>query len=261
MTKPPYTTQLQAGLGLIPETQRLLHIWQPGMDGQALLHTALASGQFPNMTGRRLRNIIIEAFARRYLIEDALPARLMKMLNEQISTNDFKQLLFIYTCRANRILADYVRNVFWERYLAGGSEITKAETREFIERAISDGTTTTRWSESTIVRIGRYLLGACADFELLGSTKNDARPIQSFRPALLVSSFLAHDLHLKGFGDNAVLNHEDWQLFGFEPEDVLAELKQLALRGEMIVQSASTVVQISWKIETMEDLANGFANG
>ena len=44
---PKYTTQLQAGLGLVPETFKLLAAWEPGMSGQDLFKAALASGDFP----------------------------------------------------------------------------------------------------------------------------------------------------------------------------------------------------------------------
>jgi len=260
VTKPPYTTQLQAGLGLIPETQRLLELWSPGMSRSDLLTTALASGEFPNVTARRLRNVITEAFASRYLIDETLPARLLQVLNRKISTADLKQLFFLYTCRANRVLADFVREVYWDKYSAGSSTISKTDSLEFIERAVRDGVTTTHWSASTMTRVASYLLGACSDFGLLGSMRQGARQIHPVRPTPLVSSFLAHDLHFKGFGDNALMDHEDWRLFGLEPDDVLEELKRLALRGEVIVQSAGTVVHISWRNENMEEVANGFAD-
>jgi hypothetical protein len=38
-----YTTQLQAGLGLVPETQKLLAVWRDGMSGQELLKAALGA--------------------------------------------------------------------------------------------------------------------------------------------------------------------------------------------------------------------------
>ena len=50
-----YTTQLQAGLGLVHETRLLLDIWQSGMTPTDLKLEALRSGQFPNVTARRLR--------------------------------------------------------------------------------------------------------------------------------------------------------------------------------------------------------------
>jgi hypothetical protein len=42
---------------------------------------------------------------------------------------------------------------------------------------------------------------------------------------------------------------------------VLQELKRLALRGEIIVQSASAVIQIGWKHKRMEDLAHVLVEG
>ena len=75
-----YTTQLQAGLGLVRETAKLLELWQPGMVGQDLLKAALASGAFSTMSARRLRNIIIEAFCPRYLVNGSEPAGLLKSL-------------------------------------------------------------------------------------------------------------------------------------------------------------------------------------
>ena len=73
-----YTTQLQAGLGLIPETRLLLSLWKPGMSSPALYQAVLKSGEFPNVSARRLRNIVRECFAPRYLVADGRPAQYLK---------------------------------------------------------------------------------------------------------------------------------------------------------------------------------------
>jgi hypothetical protein len=57
----PYTTQLQAGLGLVNETKTLLDLWSPGMSATQLHQVALESGRFPTVTARRLRNIVLSA--------------------------------------------------------------------------------------------------------------------------------------------------------------------------------------------------------
>ena len=260
MKEQSYTTKLQAGLGLIPETQKLLDLWKPGMDTPALLQTALSSGEFPTMTARRLRNIVSEGFAPRYMVNGAGPAKVLQNLNGNISSQEQTQLFFLFTCRATRILADFVRQVYWARYAAGSASVSKEDAVEFVEAAVQDGRTTTPWSESTIRRVSSYLLGASTDFGMLGPINGGARLIQPFRPTLFISSFLAHDLHFKGYGDNAVLNHDDWALFGLDPDDVHAEFKQLALRGELILQSAGGVVHIAWKNKNMGELENGFVN-
>jgi hypothetical protein len=256
-----YTTQLQAGLGLVPETLKLLAIWEPGMAGQDLLKVALASGDFPTMTARRLRNIIIEAFSPRYLVDGGAPARLLKRLSESLTREDFRSFCFLFTCRANPILGDFVRQVYWPRYSAGGSLVSKEDSLQFVSSAVSNGRTTSRWSETTIIRVARYLLGACADFGLLGAMKGGARSISTYRITPNVASILAHDLHFRGLGDSALLRSPDWGLFGLEAEDALGELKRLSLRGELIVQSAGGVTQVSWKHKSLEELTDALTQG
>jgi Putative inner membrane protein (DUF1819) len=262
LNAPQYTTQLQAGLGLIPETMRLLALWQPpDMSGQELLRDALASGEFPKVSARRLRNIVIEAFVPRYLVDEAAPARLLKALVGRVPAAEFRHLLFLYSCRANPILADFVREIYWSRYAAGAQSVEKDDAVLFVQRAIARGRTATHWAPSTIVRVSNYLMGAAADFGLLGPMKQRARSILPYRISSLTVSVLAHDLHAKGFGDNALIRHPDWTLFGVEPDDVLQELRHLALRGEIIVQSAAATTHIGWKYKTLEELAHGLAEG
>jgi Putative inner membrane protein (DUF1819) len=172
-----------------------------------------------------------------------------------------RQILFLYTSRANPILMDFITEVYWLRYGAGAQAVTKDEARSFIRRAVGRGRTTTRWAESTIIRVSTYLLGICADYGLLGTMRADARPIIPFRITPVMTSVLAHELHFRGLGDSAVVHHSDWGLFGLEPTDVLQELKRLALRGEIIVQSAATITQIGWKYKSMEELAHVHAEG
>lgn len=115
----PYMTQLQAGLGLVNETKTLLDLWAPGMTANQLHQVALESGRFPNVTARRLRNIVVECFAPRYLVASGTPARCLKCLATVISTADLTQLLLVFTSRANPILGDFVRQVYWARYAGG----------------------------------------------------------------------------------------------------------------------------------------------
>jgi hypothetical protein len=258
----PYTTKLQAGLGLIPETYRLLAHWQPGMSPAELHRIALQSGDFSTMTARRLRNIVIEAFAPRYLVDAGQPAALLKTLVDgNVGRQEIRRLFFLYTCRANPILADFVKQVYWAKHEAGEAAVAKADALDFTRDAVAAGLTTRAWSESTVIRVSRYLLGTCADFGLLGAMENAARPIQPFGATPLVSAILAHDLHFKGTGDAALLDNEDWRLFGLQSEDVLAELKRLAQQGGIIVQSAGSIVRISWKIGSLEALADEFVQG
>ena len=257
----PYTTQLQAGLGLVHETKTLLGLWAPGMSANQLHQVALESGRFPNVTARRLRNIVVECFAPRYLVAGGTPAMHLKRLAEVISTADLTQLLLLFTSRANTILGDFVRQVYWARYAGGYTHVTNEDARAFVERGIDDGKTVKRWSETTVRRVSAYLTGCCADYGMLERGLRSSRRILPFRISPTVVAYLAYELHLAGFGDNALLTHEDWQLFGLAREDVLEEIKRLSLKGLLIVQAAGDVTRISWKQPDMEALCDVLAQG
>ncbi len=257
----PYTTQLQAGLGLVTETKTLLDLWSPGVSAQALYQVALASGRFPTVTARRLLNLVVEGFAPRYLVAGGAPAAQLKHLSPRLTTADLTPLLFLHTCRAHPILGDFVRQLYWPRYAAGYTQLGNEEARAFVQRGIDDGRTLKRWSASTVQRVAAYLTGCCADFGLLEPGPRSSRRLLPYRIPSAAAAYLAHELHFAGCGDNAVLAHDDWRLFGLAREDVLEEIKRLSRHGWFIVQAAGEVIRISWHQPAMEAFCHVLAQG
>ncbi|WP_454009411.1 BrxA family protein [Aeromonas sp. Marseille-Q7275] len=253
-----YTTQLQAGLGLLEETRQLLQVYQPGMGTSQLYEAALASGRFPLVTARRLRNIVAECFAPRYMRDPHLTARL-KSLVDRFTTAELNQLLFIYTARANLVLADFVREVYWVRYSAGRNDLQLEDARTFVANSVREGKTQKPWSETTIKRISSYLMGCCADYGLLITTGRNQRSIAAYRILPKVAAYLAYDLKFSGLGDNQIVSSADWNLFGLERADVRDQFKRLSLQGLLIFQAASDVVHIGWTYKSMEELIDVIA--
>ena len=260
-TEHPFTTQLQAGLGLFDETRTLLELWHPGMNGNLLKQAALASGRFPGMTARRLRNIVIESFAPRYLVDDAQPARILKRLQGLLAPVDLRQLILLYTCRATPILGSFICEVYWPNYAAGAAAMDNDGARAFVQRGVDDGKTATRWSEGTVKRVARYLTSACADFGLLEPGTRSQRRILRIRVSAQVVALLAHDLHFRGIADNALLAHPDWALYGLDRHDVLEEFRRLALHNLWIVQAAGDAAHIGWLQKDMETVCDVIAKG
>jgi hypothetical protein len=261
MTQGHYTTNLAMGLGLIEETKILLDAWVPSMSRADLFNKVLNSGLLQNLSAYRLKNVVTRCFAPRYLSEDGQPAKQLKLIKDQITTSEFSQILFYYTSLANPIFFDFVVQVYWEKYASGLDVVSRSDAERFILRAIDDGKTPSRWSEGQVLRTGRYLTGCCGDFGLLGERKVSDWKILRFEILTKVFAYLAHDLHFQGLGDNAILSHESWQLFGLERDDVLEEMKQLSLKGFVIIQSAGDVVRISWKNSNMEELCDVLTTG
>jgi Putative inner membrane protein (DUF1819) len=229
------------------------------MDVPSLYQAALNSGRFPNVSARRLKNIVVECFASRYLVDDGAPAKHLKKLEHALTSPELTQLLFLYTCRANRILADFVRQVYWDRYMAGHESISNQDAKAFVIQAMQDGKTRKLWSASMIKNVSSYLTGCCADYGLLEKGRKSSRKILSFRLASKVAAYLAYDLHFVNLGDNRVIGHEDWALFGLDRSDVRNELKRLSLKGYVIIQSAGDVTRIGWHYNCMEGLTDAIA--
>jgi hypothetical protein len=249
-----YTTQLQAGLGVIDETRILLDLWQPDMKSSDLYQAALDSGYFPNVTARRLRNIVAECFAPRYLVKGDYPAAILKELINSLSSTELTQLFFLFTSRANTILADFVKQVYWQKYAGGQDTISTDDAKDFVVEANQNGKTIRYWSDSTIKRVSTYLTGCCAAFGMLEKGRKSVRKIFPFRVHPNTVAFLAYDLHFARVGDNALISHPDWGLFGFQKEDLKEELKRLSLKGFFIIQSAGDVISIGWNYKRWEEL-------
>lgn len=249
-----YTTQLQAGLGMVPETLDLLRLWKPGVIPARLVKEVIETGLFSRATARRARNLVVEMFAPRYLVGRGQAAARLKFLNEhRFPQEAMSQLCFLYTARAQQIFADFVVEIYWPKYSGGAPSISRQDAEKFVHHALDSGRTAMRWSNSTVKRVSGYLLGCCADFGLLASSGRGERTIQRFSMRPEAALYLAHELHFSGTSDTAIIKHRDWLLFGFEPGEVLNRLKSLSHDGHFVVQSSGEFVQISWKYQTMED--------
>jgi hypothetical protein len=250
----PYTTQLQAGLGMIPETMDLLRLWEPGMIPARLAEKVIQDGLFSRTTARRARNLAVEMFAPRYLGNQGEAAARLKCLQEQRFPHEaMVQLCFLYTARAQRIFADFVVEVYWSKYSGGASVVTRSDAENFVLRALDSGRMAVRWSETTVRRVSGYLLGCCADFGLVADCGRSERTIQRFSIRPEVALYLAHDLHFAGVSDTAIIQHRDWLLFGFAPGEVINRLKSLSHDGHFLVQSSGELVQISWRYRSMNE--------
>jgi hypothetical protein len=261
-TNDTYTTQLQAGLGMVAETLALLRVWEPGMLPSRLAERAVEVGVFSRATARRTRNLATEMFAPRYLTSNGLAAeRLQCLVAHQAPPEAISQICFLYTARAQRIFAEFVTDVFWPRYHANAGSLSRKEAEAFVRFAMDSGRMTKRWAESTVKRVSGYLIGCCTDFGLLADANRSDRIIQRFRLRPDVAVYLAYDLHFAGLGSQAVVHSNDWRLFGLDIQEVIGVLKGVAQDGHLLVQSSGELVDIAWKYPSMKECLHAIAQG
>lgn len=255
-----YTTQLQAGLGMMSETLDLLRAVEPGDTASKLADRIVSTGLFARTTARRARNIVAEMFAPRFLIDGDQPARnLAKIIGLGSSTDDVRQIFFLQTARAQAVFGDFVKYVYWPRYAAGALSINRAEAETFIRRALDEGRMQKRWTETTIQRVSGYILGCCSDFGLLEKAGRNSKKIQRFTIRPKIALYLTYDLHFVGLSDKGIIGHPDWKLFGIETQEVLEQIKRLSHDGHLMVQSSADLVQVSWKYRSMEEVARAIS--
>lgn len=256
-----YTTELSKGQGMVSETLALLRIWEPGMNVADLKALAVEEGVIGRATALRVKDIVGRVFAPRYLTDSGKPAIYMKkLLDLGVSPERLNQVFLIYTCRAHDLLHDFITEVYWTKFATGATQITRKDALDFLESAVNIGLIPTRWSESMMLRVARYLTGCLSDFRLTGLDVNGSREILPFRIDDATAVFLAHDLHFSGCTDTSILENPDWRLFGLDSIEVRYELERIS-NGHFILQFSGELLKVSWNYRTMEEALDAIASG
>ncbi len=254
-----YTAELSKGQGIIEESVAVLRVWEPGMSAADLKEKVKSEGVIDRPTALRVEDIVGRLFVPRFLAEAGAPAARLKLLLEKgMPISALQQLFFLYAARTHAILRDFVTEVYWPKYAAGVHIVTRQDAIDFVERAKDTGFVSPPWSQSTTVRMARYVATALADFGLLGKDHAGRREILPFRMSTFTGRYLAYDLHFRTRDDTAVQNAPDWQYFGLDALDVRRELEQIA-GNHFIVQYAGDLVRISWMYPTMEEALHAIA--
>jgi hypothetical protein len=260
-TPAAYNTNLSKAQGLVPETMELLGLWRPGMSAQELRAQVKQTGALGLATDARISDVVSRGFAQRYLVEGGRPAAwLSRMAGSAVSRGAIHQVILIYTARHNCVFHDFLTEVFWRKAASDSGEVTKEDTRDFLERAAACGRIAPRWSDSMMERVTRYLLGTLADFRMITVNRHGRR--QAHPPAILPETllFLAYDLHFHGLDDRDIPPHPDWKLFGLMPGQVISLLEREAAKGHLQVQNAGQLLRIEWNHPDMEHVIDALTH-
>ncbi len=249
-----YTTQFQAGLGMLDECRLFTELWEPGKTNRELEVKVLEEGILPNVTARRVRNLVSEMWSPRFSKEDFKPAKDLKRLIDYLSRNSFSQFVCLFTARAQLIFREFLTDLYWPIFESGRSIMDREEIKDFIIHAMDEGKTQQRWSESTVHRVTGYLSGVAIDFDYLN--KDGSSAFELYPPSIdnKLAIYLAYDLHFKNLSDSAVLSHEDWRLWGMNSEDVFRQLQYLGRSGHFTLQGSTDIVRLNWTYKTIEEV-------
>jgi hypothetical protein len=245
---------------MIPETLALLNLWTPEMSVAELKDLALRDGVIGRATALRVQDIVGRVFAPRYLCDDGRPAvQLKQLLSLGADPRTLNAAFLIHTARAHAVLHDFIREVYWPMYRSGSRSVSRSDSLAFLDRAMNLGRISPRWSAVMTQRTARNLTGCLEDFEMVGPDRAGAREILDFPMDRFAVLYLAHDIHFSGFSDTALVEHEDWGLFGLSVFEVRKALERVAT-GLLIPQFSGELVRITWNSGTMEEALRGIAS-
>ncbi len=185
--------------------------------------------------------------------------RLKKLMDNGLPRKLFSEVLFLYAARADRLLYDFTTEVFWPACRRRRSMLTRDDVMAFIAEATDAGRIAQAWSSKVQVKIARAVLSTLRDVGFLREERRGHREIVSYYLSDEGVAYLAHELHDTGLSDSPMSEHPDWRLFGLDRGRVLGRLDNLAEDQGMLVQRAGSVVRITWRYESVEELIDGLA--
>lgn len=260
-TEARYSLELLKVTGMIPETLQLLQRWSPGMSAQELAQAAIPEGLLGKASASRVKDLVYQGFAKRYLRPGEHVARTLKNLVERgIPLTALRQLLLLYTCRQQALLRDFLLDVYWPKSREGRSVVTADDIRGFILSAFGTERAPRRWSEAIVAKLTRSIPKCLTDFGLLGPYRPAGRDILAFRIEAFTILYLAYEAHFSGVSDTAILFLSDWACFGLAGHEVVAEFRRAAAtHDDFILQYSGELARLSWKHKTMEEFLHAHA--
>ena len=251
--KRAYNSNLLKGTGLIQETLTLVECYEGDESVLDFHKRILESGLLSKSTENRVKDIVRNVFAGRYLGYDLpIPIYLKEMRDNYTSMDVITQLFYIYTCRANPVLADFISEIYFPLSRKSYSALKASDPKDFIRQALTDGRIPVSWSDSTVNKVSEHIIATLIDFRLIEKNKN----ILPYRLIELSANYLLHELHFRGFSDYDIWHHEDWKLFGLSEGEVIREIEKISFSGSFIFQFSGELLRISWQYKNMKEFIN-----
>jgi hypothetical protein len=255
-----YTIAICKGSALLGETKALLRVWRQGEALASFTDRVLHEDVLGRATAYRVKDIVRRVFARRFLFPNSAAAEHLKTLVRRgLLGRRFSDICLLYAARHDDLLRDIIVGLYWPALTDGRLELSVKDVVEFLRQAEGDGFMPEPWSEAVKLKVARGLLKALADFGFLREVGRGRRETVLYRPTDGVIVYLAYDLHFTGSTDSGLVRHPDWKLFGMGERDVVAAMDRLTAEGWWLLQAAGSVVRITWKFRSMQEVVDALA--
>jgi hypothetical protein len=236
-----YSARNSSKGALIAEAMAVFRALASGRALEDVQHASLA-GRLFRQKARETRRRIWQALNWRFFIWEPpawVTADLANASVDPASEKEFVGLVYLHSVRRDRLTFDFVTQALWRLWRSDVRTIRRDDVMDFMAEKISSHSS--RWRESTRVKVAGNVLSALRDFGLLSGVQK--KVLQRPYVDLGVVLHLCRLLDAEGLRGRALLEAQDWRLFLWDIQDTTQALAQLAQRGDLrFERSGQTVV-------------------
>ena len=251
-----YSSKIIKAGALLADTKTLLSDW----DTEASVHENIKRIRHENIFGKASRSRvedIVAIFRQRYLLEEPVIKALVVLVRNRFPAASLDRILYFHAAQADRLLHDVVTEVLLPQNSRGITDIHVREVEKVLAKWVTQGRTSSHWSEPTIRRVAQGVLSALRDFGVLQGAANK-RIAPTYLP---VEAFAYVAFYLKQHQPSGakLLELLDWKLFCLPREGVERCLFEAHQNHLLEYHAAGTVTRLTFPASSLEEYAHVLA--
>lgn len=251
-----YTTKIIKASALLSDTKTLLAHWDKQLSVRENLDRFRSENLFGKASRSRIEDILA-IFRQRYLAEEGVVKALVCLVQHAFPSQALDRILFFHAARNDRLLHDIVTEVLVHQKRQGLADIDPSDIQRVLRKWVSEGRTTSEWSEPTTRRVTQGLLSTLRDFGVLEGATN--KRIAAVYLPTEAFAYIVFYLKQHATSGSKLLDHDDWKLFFLPHEGVERFLLEAHQRGLLEYHAAGSVTRIDFPADTLEEFAHVLA--
>lgn len=243
-----YTVNIQKGGALLDDTRRLLEAWDILQTPEANLER-IASGNLLGKTTRRRSDDILMRILRPRLVSPG-PQVIPAMRELLYQGRSLTEALYFEAANDDLLLGAFAEGPMNDWYESGRTGIAIEEVTNWLAGESSAGRAP-EWTPTVRIKVGRGLLAALRDFEVLEGAVR--KTFASPRMTLPGFTYVAYRLHEAGLSSRAIAESRVWRRWLLDASHVDDLFAQAARAHVLTYGSVGSSVRIDWHVHQLEE--------
>ena len=248
-----YSSKIIKAGALLPDTRTMLAQWNEACSVTENIERLRRENVFGKASRSRVEDILA-IFRQRYFRQADTSKALITLAHSSMSVVSLNQVLYFYATQADPLLHDVVTEVLYPFHTQGRNAIHPLDMQHVIARWVDEGKTTTRWSDTTIIRVARELMATLRDFGILEGANH--KRLAPMHVPVDVFAYVAFFLRQHQPSSTHLLEHPEWQLFLLTPQ--MIERFFIEAHQERLLEyyAAGSIVRVTFPTDSIVEYAH-----